>query len=157
VSPSPVIVLDTVLLILLVVGATNPALIARHKRLRAYTAEDFVLLQNVLMQSSGVVVTPNILSETSNLLSHIDEPARSEAFLTFGRFIQENSEQFVSSRTAVQESEFIRLGLTDVVSLVTTQPPHHLLTDDLDLYLAALNRGREASNFNHIRAAAEGL
>lgn len=50
----------------------------------------------------------------------------------------------LTTPSAVGEPEFIRLGLTDVVSLVTTLPDRHLLTVDLDLYLAALNRGREA-------------
>ena len=51
----------------------------------------------------------------------------------------------------------MRLGLTDAVSLRTNGESRYLLTTDLDLYLAALSRGQQAENFNHIREAAEGL
>src|SRR2546425_1973988 len=64
---APVIVLDTALLMLFVVGITNPALISRHKRLKEYTVGDFELLRNVMARASDVVVTPNVLTETSNL------------------------------------------------------------------------------------------
>jgi hypothetical protein len=80
-------------------------------------------------------VTPNILTETSNLLGYIDEPAKTDIFRTFGEIIQESTEHFVASRIAIAATEFIRFGLTDAVSLETTNPEHYLLTTDMELYL----------------------
>ena len=63
------IILDTNLLLLLVVGLTDPALIGKHKRTRSFEVTDYDLLVNVLSGYNEIVVTPHILTETSNLLS----------------------------------------------------------------------------------------
>ena len=61
-----VIVLDANLLLLLVVGLTSRAYISKHKRLQGYEELDFDLLI-CLIGSANVIVTPNTLTETSNL------------------------------------------------------------------------------------------
>ncbi len=43
------------------------------------------------------------------------------------------------------------LDSTDCAILDALGPAHRLLTADFDLYLAALNRGHDAVNFNHLR------
>ena len=61
------ILIDANLLVLLVVGRTRRSLIADHKRLSSFTAEDYDLLLSVI-GSRTIVVTPNTLTEASNLL-----------------------------------------------------------------------------------------
>lgn len=150
----PTVILDANLLVLLVVGLTAREYIAKHKRLQAYTVADFDLLTRQISGFTKVVVTPNTLTEASNLAAQIREPARSAILETFRRFLQlpTSDEQYIESRKASAEEMFIRLGLTDSVLLdVSSATATVLLTADLDLYLAAKSAGREALNFHHLR------
>jgi hypothetical protein len=117
------VILDTNLLILLVVGATSPKYIAKHKRLKAYSKDDYALLLGIMTSASKVIVTPNILTETSNLLAHINEPARSEIFRCFRSLIQSQAteEHYFESNVISARAEFIRLGLADVSLLEPIQ------------------------------------
>jgi hypothetical protein len=53
------------------------------------------------------------------------------------------------SSDAAEDPIFLRLGLTDSVLLQEAFSTHVLLTADLDLYLEAARRGRNAINFTH--------
>ncbi len=146
-----ILIIDTNLLVLFIVGITNRNLITKHRRLKAFSLEDFDLLCQLIESSLQILVTPNTLTETSNLLGYIDEPARSQLFKTFRNLIQKTSEEYVGSRIASNAQEFQRLGLTDSGLLEITGKSRTILTTDLDLYLSALSRGLLAINFNHLR------
>lgn len=128
-------------------------MISKHRRLRgAYTAEDFDILVDLISPVDRVFVTPNTLTEASNLLAYHAEPERSQLFDKLRTLIHESEEIVVASKDASSNSAFGRLGLTDaaLLELITTESP--LLTADLDLYLAALAKGHEAAvNFTHHR------
>jgi len=147
------IVLDANLLLLLVVGSTDRSLIAKHKRLSSYTAEDYDLLILFLSPASNIIVTPNTLTEVSNLAGYISDPARTAIYQMFRALVEApiNTELAVSSKLAVSKTEFVRLGLTDSVLLSLASQSHTLLTADMDLYLAAVTQGLKAENFNHFR------
>jgi hypothetical protein len=145
------VLLDSNLLVLLVAGMSSREYIGKHRRLRDYSEEDFDLLIEFIRPMSALIVTPNILTETSNLLSGIGEPARSHIADTFRQLIGSLDERFVHSTRAVEQPEFPRLWLTDAAVLTELVNSHVLLTADLDLYLAALQRGYTAVNFNHLR------
>ncbi|MCY4593980.1 MAG: hypothetical protein OXC19_04190 [Bryobacterales bacterium] len=145
--------IDASLLVLLVVGSVGRDRISKHRRLRgAYTAEDYDILVDLISPVDRVFVTPNTLTEASNLLGHHAEPERSRLFDKLRAFIQKSEEIVVASEDASGNIAFQRLGLTDaaLLELVTTESP--LLTADLDLYLEALAKGNEAAvNFTHHR------
>ena len=65
------LVLDANLTLLFVVGTAKLGYIGQHKRLSTYTTEDFELLRGFIAQARIVTVTPNTLTETSNLIPHI--------------------------------------------------------------------------------------
>ena len=144
--------IDANLLVLLIVGSVGRDLIAKHRRLRAYSVEDFDILINLLDPVDRVFVTPNTLTEASNLLGQHGEPERSH-FLSRLRFIiQASKEIVVASVDAANNKAFGRLGLTDaaLLEVVTDETP--LITVDLNLYLAALNKSEGAAvNFTHLR------
>jgi hypothetical protein len=148
-----IIILDAQLLLLLLVGMTSRDYIAVHRRLKAYTDADFTLLTQLLDAASKLVVTPNTLTETSNLAGYIAEPARTRIYQTFRALVGADGteEWYAQSKVAVTRNEFYRLGLTDSCLLGIATTPHMLLTADLPLYLAALNLGLDVENFNHIR------
>ena len=144
--------IDANLFVLFVVGSTGRDLIAKHRRLREYTVEDYDILLDVLDQVERVYVTPNTLTETSNLLAQHRDPERSHFFDRLRFIIQHSEEVVVESGIASSRSEFNRLGLTDsaLLEVVTEETP--LITVDLDLYLAALQKGQDtAVNFAHLR------
>ena len=146
------LILDANLLLLFIVGTTNRDLIAKHKRLRkTFSLDDFDLLYGLIINAPNIFVTPNTLTETSNLLGYIDEPARTQVFEMFRALIPSTREEYVESQKAAGVEEFLRLGLTDSGLLEITNKSKSLLTTDLDLYIAALNRGVSAVNFNHLR------
>lgn len=143
---------DANLLLLLVVGATDRDLIRRHRRLQGFDAADYVRLVELLDAYPQVLVTPNTLTETSNLLGQHEEPQRSRFFNTFRLLIEINREIVVASLDASRNTSFKRLGLTDaaLLEVVTSETP--LLTVDLDLYLAALAKAPNAAvNFRHLQ------
>lgn len=144
--------IDANLFVLLVVGSVGTELIAKHRRLREYSEEDYETLISLLEQVDRVFVTPNTLTETSNLLAQHRDPERSRFFEQLRFIIQESEEVVVASTAASSNSEFGRLGLTDaaLLEVVTKETP--LVTVDLCLYLAASAKGEElAVNFTHLR------
>jgi hypothetical protein len=147
------LLIDSNLCVLLVVGATSPAYIARNKRLSAYDETDFQLLARFTSGYSTLLFSPNVLTETSNLLRYMSEPFRTEVSGTLSRLIEKTEEQYVSSSNASRRKEHARLGLTDSVLLTLCDTGATLITSDLDLYLAAINENFTAMNYNHIREA----
>lgn len=145
------VVLDSNLAALLVVGISDPTLVGRHRRLRSYDATDFDLLTGTLSIAGGLVWCPHVLAETSNLIRYLNEPAKSAVTLTLGTVVEAGDERPVSSGDGVRRVEFKRLGLTDAVLLVLAEAEAVLLTDDLDLHLAALSAGQDSINFSELR------
>ena len=144
--------LDANLFVLLVVGSVGRNLIEKHRRLRAYSVEDYEILIDLLDRVERVFVTPNTLTETSNLLGQHRDPERSRFFDRLRYIIHESKEVVVASAQASSNSAFNRLGLTDAVLLEAISPETPLVTVDLDLYLAANASGQEvALNFAHFR------
>ena len=82
--------IDANLLVLLIVGNTDRALISKHRRLRGYSVEDYDILIDALSQVECMFITPNTLTEASNLLAQHGDPERSLIFDTFRAVIHEN-------------------------------------------------------------------
>ena len=137
---------------LLIVGSVGKNLIARHRRLRKFSEEDYDTLTSLIAKVDQVFVTPNTLTETSNLLAQHKDPERS-LFLRRLRFVIEESEEVViASGTASRNNSFQRLGLTDAALLEALTEERPLITVDLELYLAATAKGqRAAMNFTHLQ------
>ena len=144
------IYIDSGLLALLVVGATDKNLIAKHRRLREFDEGDYERLVSLINHVDQILVTPNTLTEASNLLAQHGEPERSRIFEVLGILINEHEEIVVTSKNASRNSEFTRLGLTDAALLEVISNSNPLITVDLDLYLTAIRKeGQSAFNFRH--------
>ena len=142
------VVVDTQLLVLLIVGLTNPQFIGRHKRVTpVYNEAHFNALKTILTQAPKLVCTPHILTETSNLLRQSGDPMRSQIMTAFKRFIDSADERRVQSARAAEQPSFVRLGLTDA-AILSLDPAEVqvLLTVDHDLHIASLEKGFDARN-----------
>jgi hypothetical protein len=145
------IVVDTNLLVLLIVGPTDRALIKKHKRTLQFEVVDFDQLCSQLANFDGVLVSPNVLTEVSNLISQIGNPACNALRKKFAELISTFVEIYVPSDDVAQHRSFARLGLTDCGLLNLCADSVPMLTTDLDLYLAAIERNPNAVNFHHLR------
>ena len=148
------IFIDAQLLVLFVVGRLDPALILRHRRLSSFSIADFDTLNSFLEEAAQVFVTPNTLTEASNLLQQHGEPERGDILDQLRQLIDESREIVIASRTAAAREEFRSLGLTDAALIEAASAEVPLLTADGQLYRAALDEEPQSCvNFNHLRAA----
>lgn len=139
--------IDTNLLVLLLVGSVDRDLVARHRRTRNFVPEDYDRLIAMVDALDQVFVTPNTLTETSNLLNGSQDI---RLMKQLSLLAQQAVEVYVASHVATNGSAFNRLGLTDAVLLESISVERPLVTVDFDLYGAALAKGdRYAYNFTH--------
>lgn len=149
------ILLDTNVLLLLLVAQFRPALIGR-KRLEKYTLEDAQLLCDFVGKFSRILTTSHILAETSNLAAQAMTGRLKDEFFArvFSLFCSDQRDalhQCPIEANGIDKAIFIRLGLTDAGLVAAVNGDKLLLTDDLDLYLAALAKGTPTINFTHMR------
>ncbi|MFO3720571.1 hypothetical protein [Pseudomonas sp. HLMP] len=144
------IVLDTNLLILLVVGLYEPNYISQHKNLQDYSLRDFEDLI-VLIDGADIVVTTAVLAEASNLLWQTSPPHKQNLRRVLGELISKSMEHRPVSIQVAESTHFMQLGLTDAGILELPAGSGVILTVDLDLHLAALEKGLETENFTHYR------
>lgn len=148
------IIIDTQLLVLLIVGNASTEIIKRHKRVHPkYDEQAYDLLRTTLGRATRIVVTPNVLAETSNLIRQTAEPDRTSVMTAFHALFGKFEEMHVPGEIASTNGTFFRLGLTDAALLEVGDGSSLLLTDDFDLYMAASHAGRQVMNFNHAREA----
>ena len=149
----PGLFIDTNLLVLLVVGSEGRELIVKHRRLDGYSANDYDILLDLIGPLGRVFVTPNTLTETSNLLAQHGDPERSRLFRMLRLIIMESEEVVVASVEASANGAFERLGLTDAALLEVATAETPLLTVDFGLYYqATITKGYDtAVNFTHYR------
>ncbi len=137
--------IDANLLVLLIVGSVDVRIIARHRRLGDYTATDYCNLLALLGRVNRILVTPNTLTEASNLLRQHREPERSRLMAQLCHLIEESEEVVIASARAAAHPAFPRLGLTDAALLEAISPQTPLLTVDRNLYLSALAKEENAA------------
>lgn len=140
--------IDANLLVLLVVGSVDRNLIGNRRRVKEFRPQDYDLLMD-LIDGVDVFVTPNTLTETSNLLGTGDRRLLDRLRL----LIEANKEIVVSSADAARNRAFLQLGLTDAALLEVISAERPLITTDFQLFNAAFEKGEEAAiNFTHLRA-----
>lgn len=146
------LLLDANVLLLLVVGSVAPEFVRSHKRLQAFSAEDFALLKEVVDAADEVTATVNAWTEVSNILDFgVAKPLRNGLIWGLKRQIDSLSEIYVTSRSVCADLAFWPLGLSDAAALMATNDRTTLLTTDVPLYEQALARGCDALNFHHLR------
>jgi hypothetical protein len=146
------LIVDSQLLLLLVVGIGGRADMAGSKRLCSqYSEIDFERLVKFVMQFDRIPTLPNILTEVSNFIGDSDMPRTNRARAALKAIIQNAVEVHQPSESVVQQQEFDWLGITDTAQLLLLESGHSLITNDRRLYAAALNRGLQAIVLSEIR------
>ena len=144
--------IDTNLLVLLTIGTLNTSYIEGHKRTGHYTVEDFNLLLAIIGKFQLLVVTPNILTEASNLLEG-SSYGGVDALSILMKIAEKQDETYWNSLSVMQNysRSYIKFGLTDAVIHAVAMENYIVLTQDLRLcsYLEGL--GLRVLNFTNFR------
>ena len=146
----PLVLVDTNLLLVLMVGRTDPRYLGSDKRTRDYDHADVSVIEALIGAYDGIATAPHLLSEASNLLRQIANPARDRIQGTLREFILACEEQAIASAAACLHDEYIALGLTDTVILTACESSRtgdgriELLTADEPIYNRALSLGLPA-------------
>jgi hypothetical protein len=143
------IVVDTNLLLLLLIGRYDIHLISKFKRTVTYSTDDYLLLEKLISHFPGIITSPNILTEISNLSDGISQ----EYFATFAQQVKTFNEQIIPSSDISAEPIFLKLGLTDAGISIFAKNNHLIVTVDLPLANFLETSGLPVINFNHIRFA----
>ncbi len=135
------VLLDSGLMSLWVIGLHDPSLIRRHKRTQDFDEQDFDRLSTSLGRARRIWVTPNVLTEVSNLIGQIGEPVRSKLLLLLSKVIQGVVvEIYRESARVAAEGLFSQLGLTDTGFFLLDEKPL-VITADGKLAGILLSRG----------------
>jgi rRNA-processing protein FCF1 len=147
------ILIDTNLLLLLFIGRVSPEFIQQFKRTTTYTAADYQMLLRLIDQFEKIVVTPNVLTEVSNLANGLHGDRLRDFFKVFKESLTILSEEFVPSAEAVSQPGFEIYGLADVGISLISRSNYLVFTDDLRFADFASRNGIDVINFNHLRQA----
>lgn len=146
------VIVDSNLLILLVIGLYDPLFITRFRNTSQFRFEGFERLGRTLDLFATILVTPNILTEVSNMANQAPERVKSSIFARFGETVRlVLQETHLPSREVVVGPHFERFGLTDVGIARLAMSGALVLTIDKPLvaYLQAI--GTDALDFNDLR------
>jgi hypothetical protein len=149
---SQTVFVDTNLLVVLLVGGVDVDQVERFKRTRAYSRDDYALLAEFVGGFQRMLATPNVLSETSNLLGQLSEPLRRCALVALGTLTGVCAEVYHPSTELVLDPYFPVLGLSDTSIIHAVNADVTVVTDDLQLYLRLSALGIDVINFNHLRS-----
>lgn len=130
-----VIVIDTIPLLLFLIGAYDKNLILTFKRLNTYryTFEDFTILKEFLIRTNVIVVTPGVLSEVSNFAFEYEH---------FSDLLEKNMKylmlmkEFYAPKEIILESkeELFKFGFTDASLIIAAKNNGgKILTRDYEL------------------------
>ncbi|MFO1187481.1 MAG: hypothetical protein U1E87_08555 [Alphaproteobacteria bacterium] len=151
------IILDSGMLCLLAVGRASPEYIRANRNLRNRSEEHYDVLREIVAGAEEVLATPHTLTEASNLVRQLKDPARMEATEALRVLAATMVEKWIASRSGFERNEYLWLGLTDSVLLaLDDEEPSAaemvLLTEDTKLFSAAVSAGKTALLFDNVFA-----
>ncbi len=127
------VVIDSNALVVYILGLMNPSLVETHEKTGIYEKDDFFYLQR-LLHNKETVTLPNILTEADNLLNRFKGDYRRAYALTFLKFINKSSEEYIESLIINSNMElFQEIGLTDLKILELSKQAEFLVTSDSKL------------------------
>lgn len=141
------VALDTNLLLLWLVGRTDPSLIGQHKRVGQFRPRDIQRLNDRTERCAGFVTTPHVLSETNNLLNHGAKHRYEDLLRAFRGYIDLAEEVSESARILSNHAAFRKFGLSDT-GLLMLSSRCIILTDDFRLANFILDMGGMAQSLS---------
>lgn len=146
------VLIDTNLLIGYVIGVLGPEHLSNCRATKAFSVDDFKLLNRFLSQFHSIVTTPHVLTEVSNLAGKLPESLHLPFRTVFQTIIDRLSEESETSKVISGKEDFLRFGLTDTAIAMIAPGRYLVLTDELALSGLLRKRGVDVVNFNHLRS-----
>lgn len=128
------VIIDSNLLLLLLIGNYNKSLIGK-KWTSKYTIEDFLKLKKLISRFSRIIVTPQILSEISNLAKNQVGENFFKLFLENNiKILLDSHEEHTHKQIILENNKVFTLGITDAGIIETCKKTKNLLiTEDFAL------------------------
>jgi hypothetical protein len=147
------LVIDTVPLLLLLVGAFDPDYLPKFKRLSTYgySEKDYYILRKFILSTKMVFVTPGVLSEISNFLEN--DKHFSEILHRNLEFLVKLKETYVNKINILTSNEVFEIAFTDT-SLVLAAKSNNgcILTRDFKLWGICKKIGVASFHLDHVLA-----
>jgi len=144
------VILDTNVFLLFIVGGIGVEHISRVKQTRQFLDEDYDLLLSLISQSK-VILTPNVLTEASNLLESYSFNGYKIGLLGLKVIIEKYDEIYTVSQDLSDLDSFTSFGLTDSSINYLCQNNVLAITTDLSLFGYLITNSFPVINFNHFR------
>ena len=140
--------LDSNLLLLYLVSRDNRLLhlIGSWKRVSTFDRQDARRLTQIVSSFRLLLTTPHVLTEASNFVGQLSEPAKSVLLSTLRAYIGAAVEQTTAANVLTDNEAFMRLRLTDCALLELPQACT-LLTMDFHLAARRKRGGGLVANF----------
>ncbi len=145
------VLIDSNLLVLLIVGATEKKYIAQHKRTKGFSEEDYDILVEYLRPFQSIWITSYCLSEVSNLLRQTYDKLALELMSVLKEKISTFNEAHIPKSQIIENNIMLRLGVADTSFIEKAKKVSCSLTIDLDLCCELQRLNLNVKNFNHIR------
>lgn len=152
------VIVDTNLLLLWLVGLSDPKRIKKVDRTEKYSIDAYRKLNGLILQFSRIITTPNIITEISNLINDIKGSERESFFSLLGSVLNngldkpsiETIEEYVPSTIILEDNKIVTFGVTDCGIRQVASQGFLVLTDDASLieYLRYLEL--DAVNFSNL-------
>lgn len=145
------ITIDCNVLLLLIVGSVDTSYISTFKRTDMFDEDDYFLLIK-LIRGSSIILTPNILTEASNLLETLNKKLESKLLIQLREVISQITEKTFSSAHLSNSDIFLKLGLSDSSIIALALAGVIPITIDFDLVGQLLSKRCSVINFHHVRS-----
>ena len=151
------LLIDANLVLLKIVGDVRPGWIGHRPRTSHFTANDYEILDRLLASfvahfGSRLVVTPNVLTEVSNLLGDFKGRERPLVFDGFVATLSQIQERYVPSEEIGREPGIADFGLIDLGLFNLAKAGHLLVTADARLAARVQADGIQVLTLDMIRA-----
>ncbi len=148
------LLIDSNILILLLVGSYDSKFIEHVRRLRNnYDEKDYLLVKNLVKKERKIYITPQILSEISNLTKDIRDPKLTAYIKNLISQLNRFSEEYIHMTDLFKDEKLlIKVGFTDLsVIKVAKKFKCLILTDDFVLNSISIDEGCESLNITQLR------
>jgi hypothetical protein len=145
------LLIDSILLVLYIVGSVNIKRITSFKRTEKYLPADYRLLTALMSEFREIYTVLQVITEVSNL-TDMDGRERALAREMLRQVIHQTTESGVSSSAASRHGLFPAVGIADAAVAVACQELNCIvLTDDLPFYIRLTPLGLSVVNYTHLR------
>lgn len=143
------ITLDCNVLLLLIIGSVDKKHISKFKRTVMFTEKDYELLTKLICNSQ-ILLTPNVVTEASNLLESYTFDNQKIGLQFLKNICKNIPESYEQSIKLVENEIFLKYGLSDSSVFNLCKVGAIAITADFNLYISIISSSLKAINFNHL-------